>query len=163
MENNKKRDIWSDREIRQMLSIINENHIMKLIDGKSKRNKSIFVEIAAELKKKEIVKSDVQIRNKFKSLKSDFYKAKRNNNKSGAKRQTSEHFELLDEIFGHRPALEAEGVDVIEMDTEDIENILSAADDLTQTTEEEISFISYQDEESSPSTSKFSSFKRTSM
>ncbi|XP_036341413.1 uncharacterized protein LOC118750785 [Rhagoletis pomonella] len=107
----KKRDIWSDREVQQMLSIIRENHILKLMDSKAKRNRSIFEDVAAEMAAKGIQRSSTQIRTKFKALKLDYYKVKRNNNKSGAKRQTSEHFTLLDEILGHRPAVTSTGLD----------------------------------------------------
>ncbi|XP_017489552.1 PREDICTED: uncharacterized protein LOC108377772 isoform X2 [Rhagoletis zephyria] len=148
-----------------MLHIINEKHIMQLIDNKTKRNKSIFQDIANELKNKNVVKSDVQIRNKFKSLKSDFFKAKRNNNKSGAKRQTSEHFELLDQILGHRPVLEAEGVDVAEMDIENMD-VLTEFGESTEHTEKEKSSNGSQDEltevEVSASNNNLRSFKRAS-
>lgn len=52
MDKKYKRDIWCHREVHEMLSIINEKHVMQLIDGKAKRNKTIYVDIAKELKKR---------------------------------------------------------------------------------------------------------------
>ncbi|XP_036341738.1 uncharacterized protein LOC118751079 [Rhagoletis pomonella] len=111
MENKKKRNIWREKEIIEMISIIKEKHILKLLDSKIKRNRSIFEEVARALNSKGIKTDAIQIRAKFKSLKSDYYKAKRNNNSSGAERQTCDYFEMLDEVLGHRPAVSVEGVD----------------------------------------------------
>ncbi|XP_039951455.1 uncharacterized protein LOC120768749 [Bactrocera tryoni] len=112
MENNiKKRNLWKHLEITEMLSVIKENHVLKLLDSKVKRNKNVFEEVARELKAKGHNKDAVQIRTKFKALKSEYYKVKRNNNTSGAERQTCEYFDLLDEVLSHRPAIATEGED----------------------------------------------------
>ncbi|XP_036317458.1 translation initiation factor IF-2-like [Rhagoletis pomonella] len=165
MENTKRRDVWSDREVHQMLSIINEKHGIRLLDSKTKRNKNIFVDVANELKKENILKNDVQIRNKFKSLKCDFYKTQRSNNISDAKRQTSEHFELLNEIFGQRLALEAEeGIDVAEMDVKniDIETISAAFDEQSQASEKSVIIeCNATAKETSSRKEKTRSFKKT--
>ncbi|XP_067625886.1 uncharacterized protein [Eurosta solidaginis] len=116
MENKKKRNIWRERDVVEMISIIKERHILKLLDSKVKRNRCIFEEVARELNSKGINKDAIQIRAKFKTLKCDYYKAKRHNNKSGAGRQTCEYFELLDEVLGNRPAVAAEGEDTSQVE-----------------------------------------------
>lgn len=116
-----KRITWKDKEIYEMLSIIKEKHVIKLMDSKKKEIKTIYEAIQKDLEKKLIYKTEVQIRAKFKSLKADYHKIKRNNNTSGAARMTSPYFCILDEILSDRPVNNIGGVDTSK--TTDEENI----------------------------------------
>lgn len=107
----KKRNLWKEKEIEMMILLIKENHILKLMDSKIKRNKTIFTAIEKEMKERGFYKTSEQIRTKFKSLKSEYYKTKRNNNTSGAQKQTCPYYELLDEILSCRPVVTVDGVD----------------------------------------------------
>lgn len=117
-----KRITWKDKEIYEMLSIIKEKHVIKLLDGKQKRNKTIYEAIQKDLEEKSIYKTEVQIRAKFKSLKAEYYKMKRNNNTSGAGRMTSPYFCILDEILSDRPVNNIGGVDTSKTCTDEENN-----------------------------------------
>lgn len=103
----KKRSAWKEREVIHMLGIIRDSQILNLL-SKTKHNKFIYEDIANTMALKGFSKTAIQIRGKFKSLKLDYYKAKRNNNSSGADQESCPFFSILDKILGSQPAVEAE-------------------------------------------------------
>ncbi|KAL1489059.1 hypothetical protein ABEB36_014004 [Hypothenemus hampei] len=88
------RNIWRENEVTTMLQIFNEKNITNLFDGKK------------NAKKKGITsKTPETIKNKWKALKTAYYKCKKYNNNSGADRTECEFYNILDEILGTRPAV----------------------------------------------------------
>lgn len=141
MEIKGKRCSWSEKETKELLSIIKERKILNLLDGKIKRNKKIFDQIAEEMKKKNIFKRGEQIKLKFRNIKKEYYAVKRDNGKSGAGRQTMLFFDDLDELLGERPVAAAVGVDtstddfidsIIEIDPDDfvVEDEVNLSEDV---------------------------------
>lgn len=94
-----------------MLTILRDKNILSMLDGKRYRNTDIFQLVEEELKKGGFLKSAIQIRTKWKSLKTLYYKAKRANSISGSNRVECPFWEELDELLGHRPSSNVEGVD----------------------------------------------------
>jgi hypothetical protein len=74
-----------------------------MLDGKRHGNAHIFKLVEDELKKRGFTKSAEQIRVKWKHLKSVYYQVKRQNLVSGASRNESPHWDLLEELLSERP------------------------------------------------------------
>lgn len=126
----KKRNIWKDSEVKVMLEIIKEKHILQLMDGKTRRNKTIFIEIEKEMRNKGFDRNADQIRSNFKFLKSEYNSVKRNNNKSGAERKTCLFFEILEELLSSRPAVKFSGVDTASSSSVDENITIQENDDI---------------------------------
>lgn len=118
----KKRINWTELETHFLLTIMRDKNILNMLDGKRYRNADIFKTVEEELKKRSFFKSALQIRTRWKSLKLQYYKAKRNNNISGNNRVQCPFCEELDELLGYRPACNVEGVDTSTVDLLNTEN-----------------------------------------
>ena len=77
---------WSDSEIKSLISIWGESRIQEELDGVV-RNKSIFQKIADKMREAEHNRDWKQCRQKIKNMKTEYKKAKDNNNQSGRGRK----------------------------------------------------------------------------
>lgn len=113
------RNFWTDEEVQAMLEIFIEKKITELFDGKKCRNTEIFKLIHSEMVKKNILTKNIdQIKNKWKALKTLYYKTIKSNKKSGESRSECQYFYLLDEILGSRPASQMSGIDSVLNDSQ---------------------------------------------
>ncbi|XP_034474329.1 uncharacterized protein LOC117781650 [Drosophila innubila] len=107
----RKRSSWKEREVVVMLEIIRDSRVLQLLH-KTKRNRTIYEDVAKEMVSKGYNKTAIQIRGKFKSLKIEYYKAKRS---SDFDRECCRFFDILDEILDNRPAGSSELLDKSQM------------------------------------------------
>jgi len=104
-----KRNIWRDDEVTCMLSIYKEKNIMEQFNGKKYGYGDIYKTIEQEMKAKGFTsKNYVQISTKWKKLKSDYGKIKR----QMATNQTSDtkdlqFFSVIDELMTSQAAAAA--------------------------------------------------------
>ncbi|XP_071490667.1 uncharacterized protein [Diadema antillarum] len=130
---------WDDNEVIFFLNLWSDVEVQKQLDG-TVRNKKVFRDIAARMEEAGYRRSSDQLRDKLKKLKKEYKDAKKNNEKSGAGRQTCPFFDLLDDVLGHRPSIDPEVlVDTADIQGEesDDENDKSGAASDTGTTESE--------------------------
>lgn len=84
------------------------------MDGRKFRNTDLFKAVREKLKEAGADRTVEQIRNRWKTLKTSYFKAKMHNSKSGADPSYFPFFDQMDEIMGGRPLSNVgdNGVDV---------------------------------------------------
>ncbi|XP_034062466.1 trihelix transcription factor GT-3a-like [Gymnodraco acuticeps] len=96
----KKNIPWS---IATFLQLIADDKIQRELDGTT-RNLKVFQEVSALLSERGFSRTFQQCREKLKKLKSEYRAVKDHNCRSGSDRKNWKWFDLLDAIYGHRPA-----------------------------------------------------------
>ncbi|RXN07846.1 zinc finger and SCAN domain-containing 29-like protein [Labeo rohita] len=92
---------WSEEETDFLLQTLKEMNIDRYRDGRKHRNSLIFRKVCARHKEAGFARSCDQVKHRWKTLKSIYYKAKKQNN--GSSNAAFKHFDTMEEIFGHRP------------------------------------------------------------
>ncbi|XP_033994269.1 uncharacterized protein LOC117489206 [Trematomus bernacchii] len=99
----KKSTPWSVEEVTTFLHYISDEKIQRELDGMT-RNIKVFQEVSTLMATSGYSRTVVQCREKFKKLKGEYRLVKDNNNTSGAGRKNWKWFDLMNSIYGHRPA-----------------------------------------------------------
>ena len=99
----KKSTPWLVEEVTTFLHYIADDKIQRELDGTT-RNIKVFQEVSTQMSTSGYSRTVVQCREKLKKMKSEYRLVKDNNNTSGASRKNWKWFELMDTIYGHRPA-----------------------------------------------------------
>ncbi|XP_034074381.1 zinc finger and SCAN domain-containing protein 20-like [Gymnodraco acuticeps] len=99
----KKNIPWSIDEVATFLQLIADDTIQRELDGTT-RNLKVFQEVSALLSERGFSRTFQQCREKRKKLKSEYRAVKDHNGRSGSDRKSWKWFDLLDAIYGHRPA-----------------------------------------------------------
>ncbi|XP_073677219.1 uncharacterized protein [Garra rufa] len=92
---------WSEEETDFLLQTLKEMNIDRYRDGRKHRNSLIFRKVCARHKEAGFARSCDQVKHRWKTLKSIYYKAKKQN--SSSSNAAFKHFDTMEEIFGHRP------------------------------------------------------------
>ena len=95
--------LWSDNEVRALVSIWGEDNIQEELDG-AVRNQVIFNNIATKMREKGYERNWQQCRTKIKNLKKEYRQTKDHNGQTGRGRKVCKFYRELDSILGHRPA-----------------------------------------------------------
>ncbi|XP_034058961.1 zinc finger and SCAN domain-containing protein 29-like [Gymnodraco acuticeps] len=103
MATSKKSTPWSTEEVTTFLNLIGDDKIQRELDGTT-RNVKVFQDVSAQMSERGLSRNFLQCREKLKKMKSEYRQVKDNNNTSGAGRKQWKWFDLLDQIYGHRPA-----------------------------------------------------------
>ena len=101
--------LWSDEEVKALIAIWGEEGIQDQLDGTT-RNIKVYGKISDRLCELGFKRTAVQCREKLKKLKSEYRRAKDQNNRSGRGRTICAYFNQLDAILGCRPASAPNGV-----------------------------------------------------
>ena len=99
----KKSTPWLVEEVTTFLHYIADDKIQRELDGTT-RNIKVFQEVSTQMSTSGYSRTVVQYREKLKKMKSEYRQVKDNNNTSGAGRKQWKWFDLLDQMYGHRPA-----------------------------------------------------------
>ncbi|KAL2102556.1 hypothetical protein ACEWY4_001724 [Coilia grayii] len=95
---------WSNEEVGTFLSLVADDKIQRELDGAT-RNEMVYQEVSRLMASHgSHVRTFVQCCEKLKKLKSDYRSIKDHNGRSGSNRKNWRWFELMDNIYGHRPA-----------------------------------------------------------
>ncbi|XP_016341783.1 uncharacterized protein LOC107688588 isoform X1 [Sinocyclocheilus anshuiensis] len=92
---------WSEEETAFLLQTLKEMNIDRYRDGRKHRNSLIFRRVCARHKEAGFTRSCDQVKHRWKTLKSIYYKAKKQS--SSSSNAAFKHFDTMEEIFGHRP------------------------------------------------------------
>ncbi|XP_034068951.1 zinc finger protein with KRAB and SCAN domains 2-like isoform X1 [Gymnodraco acuticeps] len=103
MATSKKSTPWSTEEVTTFLNLIGDDKIQRELDGTT-QNVKVFQDVSAQMSERGLSRTFLQCREKLKKMKSEYRQVKDNNNTSGAGRKQWKWFDLLDQIYGHRPA-----------------------------------------------------------
>lgn len=105
---------WSSAETMHLLNTLKELNIIERLDGRKIRNVDLFKTVCEKLKEAGASRTVEQIRNRWKTLKTAYFKAKIHNNRSGADPSNFPCFDKMEEIMGGRPLsnVSDSGVDV---------------------------------------------------
>ncbi|KAL2099546.1 hypothetical protein ACEWY4_003940 [Coilia grayii] len=109
MANKTKLHFWTEAETLHLIRTLKEHQILKYMDGRKTRNGDLFKKVSKELAKANFCRSAEQVRVRWKSLKTAYYKAKRANDVSGHDPQTSPFYTEMNDLLGHRPLSTVEG------------------------------------------------------
>ncbi|XP_037940930.1 uncharacterized protein LOC119673896 [Teleopsis dalmanni] len=93
----KMRNPWREREVRALLAIVKEQNVVELLTKKKKKSNAVFMDLTKEFRKKGYNKTKEQVISKFKSLKFQYTRIKRDGNNG----ESMNYFETLDEILGN--------------------------------------------------------------
>ncbi|KAF5301717.1 hypothetical protein FQA39_LY10648 [Lamprigera yunnana] len=107
----KKRNAWSSEKVIFFLRLVNEKHIVGLIDGKRLRVGDIFKTLIAPMEQAGFHRDVGQLTIKWKNLKAEYYKCKRHHGTSGNDPAEYEFYETLDEILDNRPTAQQEAME----------------------------------------------------
>ncbi|KAL3065130.1 hypothetical protein OYC64_015334 [Pagothenia borchgrevinki] len=99
----KKSTPWSVEEVTTFLHYIADDQVQRELDGTT-RNIKVFQEVSTLMSTSGYSRTVVQCRKKLKKMKSEYSLVKDNDNTSGASRKNWKWFDLMDTIYGHRPA-----------------------------------------------------------
>jgi len=94
---------WSVDEVTTFLHLIADDKIQRELDGTT-RNLKVFKEVSALLSVRGYSRTFQQCRDKLKKLKSEYRAIKDHNGRSGSDRRSWKWFDLMDDIYGHRPS-----------------------------------------------------------
>lgn len=100
----KPRNKWTHCETLTLLEIWGREDIQACLD-KTSKDKKTYRRISYELLSLGYERNAVQVKEKIKALKKTYKACKDQNGRSGCGRQTIEYFDVLDNILGHRPAV----------------------------------------------------------
>jgi hypothetical protein len=95
--------LWSDNEVRALISIWGEDNIQEWLDG-AVRNEVIFNNILTKMREKGYERDWQQCRTKIKNLKKECRQTKDHNGQTGRGKKICKCYGELDSILGHRPA-----------------------------------------------------------
>lgn len=82
-----------------LLQTLKQMNIDRYTDGRKHRNSLIFRKVCARHREAGFARSCDQVKHRWKTLKSIYYKAKKQSSSSSSFR----HFDTMEEIFGYRP------------------------------------------------------------
>ncbi|KAL3050827.1 hypothetical protein OYC64_001151 [Pagothenia borchgrevinki] len=99
----KKSTPWSIDEVTTFLHLIADDKIQRELDGTT-RNLKVFQEVSALLSVRGYARTFQQCRDKLKKLKSEYRAVKDHNGRSGSDRRSWKWFDLMNDIYGRRPA-----------------------------------------------------------
>ncbi|KAL3064973.1 hypothetical protein OYC64_001083 [Pagothenia borchgrevinki] len=99
----KKSTPWSIDEVTTFLHLIADDKIQRELDGTT-RNLNVFQEVSALLSVRGYARTFQQCRDKLKKLKSEYRAVKDHNGRSGSDRRSWKWFDLMNDIYGRRPA-----------------------------------------------------------
>ena len=86
-----------------MLGILGEEGVQRELDGMV-RNEKVFQHVSERMALEGFQRTSEQCRTKSKKLRSDYRKVKDHNSRSGVHRKKWKWFDMMDAIYGHRPA-----------------------------------------------------------
>ncbi|KAK9952770.1 hypothetical protein ABG768_018577 [Culter alburnus] len=96
-------EAWSTQEVQTFLGIISEERVQRELDGMV-RNEKVFQYVSERMAEEGFQRTPEQCRVKCKKLRSEYRKVKDHNSRSGVNRKNWKWFDMLDAIYGHRPA-----------------------------------------------------------
>lgn len=105
---------WGEKETRVFLELCLENQILHLMDGRKHKHVDIFRSLVPEMEKRGFFKTAEQMKLKLRNLKQNYFKCKRDNSVSGAKKNECPFYEELDLLYGGRPNVQAISQDGID-------------------------------------------------
>ncbi|KAL7384862.1 hypothetical protein ABVT39_010353 [Epinephelus coioides] len=110
---------WSATEIQFLIQTLDDLNILIRLDGRKEKNSDLFQQVQERMAEAGLCRTTEQIKNRWKTLKQSYNKAKANN-KSGADPSSFPFFEDMNQVLGRRPlaTADAHGVDVA-FDTEE--------------------------------------------
>ncbi|XP_029942348.1 trihelix transcription factor GT-3a-like [Salarias fasciatus] len=94
---------WCNGEVEALLGIVGEEDIQRDLDG-AVRNQKTFIVISGRMKELGFDRTAEQCRAKLKKLRGDYRKVKDHNSRSGVHRKNWRWLDLMDAIYGNRPA-----------------------------------------------------------
>ncbi|XP_048035603.1 uncharacterized protein LOC125261081 [Megalobrama amblycephala] len=112
--NRRSTHFWSEEETDFLLQTLKEMNIDRYRDGRKHRNSLIFRKVCARHKEAGFARSCDQVKHRWKTLKSIYYKAKKQNTSSS--NAAFKHFDTMEEIFGHRPLVVMANQTEVEID-----------------------------------------------
>ncbi|XP_060781303.1 uncharacterized protein LOC132889127 [Neoarius graeffei] len=96
---------WRDCEVLELLNIWGDKAMQAKLEG-SYRNRAVFETIAKALADRGYTRSWLQCQRKVKSLHAKYKEAMDANKRSGRRRVTCPHYDLLDRILGDKPRVD---------------------------------------------------------
>ncbi|CAM4609436.1 unnamed protein product [Leuciscus chuanchicus] len=115
--NRRSSHFWTEEETDFLLQSLKEMHIDRYRDGRKHRNSLIFRKVCARHKEAGFRRSCDQVKHRWKTLKSIYYKAKKQNTSSA--NNAFKHFDTMEEIFGHRPLVVVTNQTGVDIDFKD--------------------------------------------
>ncbi|XP_077091827.1 uncharacterized protein LOC143744304 isoform X1 [Siphateles boraxobius] len=115
--NRRSTHFWTEEETDFLLQSLKEMHIDRYRDGRKHRNSLIFRKVCARHKEAGFRRSCDQVKHRWKTLKSIYYKAKKQNTSSS--NNAFKHFDTMEEIFGHRPLVVVTNQTGVDIDFKD--------------------------------------------
>lgn len=115
--NRRSSHFWTEEETDYLLQSLKEMHIDRYRDGRKHRNSLIFRKVCARHKEAGFRRSCDQVKHRWKTLKSIYYKAKKQNTSSS--NNAFKHFDTMEEIFGHRPLVVVTNQTGVDIDFKD--------------------------------------------
>ena len=114
---------WYATETNVLISILKEENIIERLDGRKFWNSDLFKTVHDKLKEVGVDCTVEQIRNRWKTLKSAYYKAKLHNNRSGVDPTNFPFYDQMDEVMCGWPLSNVgeNGVDVGFQEAPDVE------------------------------------------
>ena len=105
---------WSEDETYFLIDLLKEARISEHLDGRKARTTEILQMVAHKFNEAGIRRTYDQIKNRWKVLKTAYFKAKAHNSVSGADPATSPYYDAMDDMMGHHPLANVgvHGVDV---------------------------------------------------
>jgi hypothetical protein len=94
---------WLTQEVQTFLGIIGEERVQRELDGMV-RNEKVFKHVSERMAAEGFQRTPEQCRVKNKKLRSDYRKVKDHNSRSGVQRKNWKWLDMMDAIYGHRPA-----------------------------------------------------------
>ncbi|KAF5294606.1 hypothetical protein FQA39_LY13365 [Lamprigera yunnana] len=113
----KKRNVWSSEEVIFFLRLVNEKHIVGLMDGKRLQVGDIFKTLVAPMEQAGFHRDVGQL-----TIKEEEFE-------SGNGHAEYEFYETLDEIQGHRPTAQQEGFDSSQPEEVTLEELYTMEED----------------------------------
>ncbi|GLV33320.1 hypothetical protein CBL_11759 [Carabus blaptoides fortunei] len=112
-----------------------------LMDGKKHKHIEIFKSLENDMKERGFIKTASQMKIKLKHLKEMYFKCKRNNSRSGSKRETFQYYDLMDELLGSRPSSAVVENSDIGIDSSLVETYMFEEANIIQLSENETSSV----------------------
>ncbi|XP_054287396.1 uncharacterized protein LOC129003162 [Macrosteles quadrilineatus] len=97
-----RRPIWSDMEIRELISIMKEKEIMPLLSGRQYRRSDVFKIVADNMNKRGYKRTTEQVSIKWKHLRLCYFRSKSKYQTDDERKLEFPFYEEIDELFGGR-------------------------------------------------------------
>ena len=94
---------WANKEVETFLSILGEEDVQRGLD-RAVRNEKVFQLVSGRMAIAGYEKNTEQCRQKCKKLRAEYRKVKDHDNHSGVDGKMWKWFNIMDAIYGHRPA-----------------------------------------------------------